>query len=154
MKQGGYSGYGIFREGLKGKCIEPVTWSWDQTTRHLESRLGAELRGIGLVALSRDDTLSGCEVIPGISCSVQSLAPNSETPRHAHAWWHVFVVQGGTGLVIFGENRKQLRVGLNDIVFIPAWCTHELLNEEREPFVTLNLSNMPQQSDLANFRPG
>lgn len=152
MKDGSYHAYGVFRDDLKARRIEPVIWNRNQIARNLDARHGAEIRDVGLVALSRNDSLSGCEIVPGVAFAMQLLTPSSETPYHAHAWWHVFVVERGAGRIVFSD--KEVRVETSDIVFVPAWCKHKLLNDTKEPFITLNLSNMPQQSDLANFESG
>ena len=151
---GGYLPYGIFREALKHKKIEPSCWKWNALLDRIRASFDAELPGFSLLALSRTDALTECEIVPGISLSVQALAPDMATPRHAHAWWHIYVVQAGSGVVSFDDESEPQRIVPNDIVFIPAWCTHELKNDGPEQLVTLNCSNMVQQSDLANFRPG
>ncbi|WP_409908936.1 cupin domain-containing protein [Bradyrhizobium sp.] len=152
MNDGCYLAYGVLRDALKSRTTVPVAWSWSRTAAELETRVGAEIRGISLVALSTAASDATGEVVPGISFAVQSLPVDGQTPRHSHAWWHVFVVQSGSGIVGFGDGREAIRMTRNDVVLIPAWCVHELRNDGAEPFVTLNLSNMPQQADLANFR--
>lgn len=146
--------YGVFRDDLKTRAIAPAAWQWSAVGVALLEAHGREQPNLGLLALSREDGLSGCEIAPGLSLSVQSLGTSATTPRHAHAWWHIYVVQAGSGIVGWGEDGAERGLAANDIVFIPGWCVHALRNDGDATFVTLNISNMAQQADLGNFKPG
>lgn len=154
VPDGGTIPYGVFRNELKSRRVDSVHWGWDEVSRSLAECHGAEQAGLGLLALSRTSDIAGCEIIPGISLSVQLLGPGQVTPTHAHAWWHLYVVQSGSGLLTCGEAAELRRITANDIVFIPAWCVHGLCNDGDKPFTTLSVSNMAQQANLANFKPG
>lgn len=148
--------YARFRNDLKlrAESAAPVTWTQEAVNCALERAMDAEIPGLALLALSRTPELGGCETVPGVSLSVQSLGAGNRTPHHAHAWWHIYVVQSGSGLLTYGDGAPARRISLGDVVFIPGWCPHGLENDQEAPFLTLNISNMAQQADLANFRPG
>lgn len=148
--------YGLFRSELKARsrAPSPVIWTWDEVSLGLDRATNVEIDGLGLLALSRTAEISGGEIVPGLSLSVQSLEPGSGTPQHAHAWWHIYIVQSGSGLLSCSDRTPARRIGLGDIIFIPGWCEHRLENDGDAAFVTLNVSNMAQVADLANFLPG
>jgi gentisate 1,2-dioxygenase len=148
--------YGVFRADLKirGQDSAVATWAWSTVLENLDRSMDAELPGMALIALSRNQHLAGCETVPGLSLSVQCLAPARKTPHHAHAWWHVYVVQAGSGLLLWGNEAAGRTLSPGDVSFIPGWQPHSLENNGTKDFITLNLSNMAQQADLANFRSG
>ncbi len=154
LDRGGIVPYGAFRDSLAARRTGVAFWPWADVAQGLGARAGAERAGMALLALSRLPGLEGCETVPGLSLSVQSLEPGAATPTHAHAWWHVYLVQEGSGLVTCTEAGPPSRLARNDVLFIPGWCLHGLRNDGDERFTTLNVSNMAQQADLANFKPG
>jgi gentisate 1,2-dioxygenase len=154
LATGGLLPYMAFRNELKARTTSATVWPWHEIAgAAIEGRKGDQ-PNLALLALSRTGALEGCEVVPGLSLSVQSLGPGASTPLHDHSWWHIYLVQAGSGVIISGEEKSSRTLVANDVVFIPGWCLHALRNESDGPFVTLNVSNIAEQANLANFLPG
>jgi gentisate 1,2-dioxygenase len=124
----------------------PVVWQWDTLAKELD---GAEHTEYGTLTLSGPD--GGFEVAPGTSMTFQVVEPRGSTTPHEHAWWHLYFVRSGTGAIVFGEPDDAAGLSTGDIVFIPAWVPHHLENDATDDLVLLNMSNLPQQSELNNL---
>lgn len=151
LRNGSFLPYTRFRVDLGGRKIAPVIWGWRELQEALGLARDKELAGMSLLALSRNEGVEGCETTPGLSLSIQSLQASRSTPVHAHAWWHIFVVLGGTGKLELFDQQEEKFLCPNEIIFIPAWCIHSVRNSGNEDFTMLNISNMIQQSELSNF---
>lgn len=57
------------------------------------------------------------------------VEPNSETAPHSHHDSESFLILSGRGILILGNERKE--VGEGDIVFIPPFSDHQLVNHSQ-----------------------
>jgi gentisate 1,2-dioxygenase len=122
-------------------------WSWSSLLTELEAARHGER---GSLTLSSSGDTSGCELIPGLSINVQVVPAASVTRSHAHAWWHIFLVQEGRATAILGETRRELAP--SDLLLVPAWVTHRFENSNGYRLILLSFSNLPQQRSLSNLR--
>jgi gentisate 1,2-dioxygenase len=65
-----------------------------------------EASDVDIVALAHDNTLEGCQLTPGMAVSMQWLVPGSTLNGHAHAWWHLFIIQSGSGTLSLGMQTR------------------------------------------------
>jgi gentisate 1,2-dioxygenase len=145
---GEFFSYKDFRQSLHHRPLSPKVWSHAQLT---DMRQTLESADVDIVALATAPTLDGCEVTPGVAMAMQWLNPGTELKGHAHAWWHLFIIQSGHGSLTLGE-ASPVAVSPGDVLLVPAWTTHGFSNRDgNETLAMLNLSNMPQMALLANF---
>lgn len=146
--RGGFFSYKDFRRSLHHRPLSPKVWSSAQLA---DMRQSLESEDVDIVALASAPSLMGCEVTPGMAMAMQWLNPGVGLKGHAHAWWHLFIIQSGHGSLTLGE-AQPVTVGPGDVLLVPAWTIHGFSNSEGdEPLAMLNLSNMPQMALLANF---
>jgi mannose-6-phosphate isomerase-like protein (cupin superfamily) len=138
--------YPEFRQNYATTQQSPVVWQWSTLAEELDK---AEHTEYGTLTLSAPN--GGFEVAPGTSMTLQVVQPGDRTTPHEHAWWHLYFVRSGTGTMVFGAPDDVVRLNAGDIVFIPAWVPHHLENGATQDLLLLNMSNLPQQSELNNL---
>ncbi|HEY1609778.1 MAG TPA: cupin domain-containing protein [Paraburkholderia sp.] len=124
-----------------------VGWSWAETAAALMASPHGER---GTFTLSSDGTASGCEILPGMAINVQVVQAGQSTRAHAHAWWHLFVVQSGSGVAHLGATGTPRQLAERDLLMVPAWCEHAFQCDEQADLVLFSMSNLPQQTRLGN----
>lgn len=139
--------YHEYRRHFADVPPEPVMWSWPDIAAGLAAARHGER---GTFTLSRDAAASGCEILPGMAVNVQVVQAGASTRPHAHAWWHLFVVQEGGGTAYLGAERKPVRLAARDLLLVPAWCEHAFQCEPDTPLILFSVSNLPQQTGLGN----
>lgn len=145
--QGAFFSYKDFRQSLDRQPIKPRVWKGAEL---VDMRQALEASDIDIVALAHESHIDGCQLTPGMAVSMQWLVPGSTLDGHCHAWWHLFIIQSGSGALSLGE-AEQVDVGPGDVLLVPAWTQHGFVNSSAiEPLTMLNLSNMPQMALLSN----
>ena len=146
--QGAFFSYKDFRQSLDRQPIKPRVWKGAELS---DMRQILEASDVDIIALAHDNTLEGCQLTPGMAVSMQWLVPGSTLDGHAHAWWHLFVIQCGSGVLTLGD-ADEVNVSSGDVLLVPAWTRHGFVNTSKhEPLAMLNMSNMPQMALLSNF---
>jgi gentisate 1,2-dioxygenase len=146
--QGAFFSYKDFRQSLHHRPASSRVWKDTELTQLRQSLATSEL---DIVALAHDESLQGCEVTPGMGMAMQWLKPGTTLDGHSHAWWHLFVIQSGSGTLTLGD-ADPVNIGPGDVLLVPAWTTHGFVNtHDSEPLAMLNMSNMPQRSQLSSF---
>lgn len=113
-------------------------------------RQSLEASEIDIVALAYDNSIEGCKLTPGMAVSMQWLKPGTELNGHAHSWWHLFIIQSGSGALTLGD-AEAVNVSPGDVLLVPAWTRHGFVNTSAtESLAMLNMSNMPQMALLSN----
>lgn len=113
-------------------------------------RQSLEASEIDIVALAHDNSTEGCKLTPGMAVSMQWLKPGTELNGHAHSWWHLFIIQSGSGELTLGD-AEAVSVSPGDVLLVPAWTRHGFVNTSAiESLAMLNMSNMPQMALLSN----
>jgi gentisate 1,2-dioxygenase len=83
---------------------------------------------------------------------MQVVKPGAATRPHAHAWWHLFVVQAGQGTMRLGDAETPTSLDRGDVVMVPAWCAHSIENRaKQDDLILMSLTNLPQQAGLSNL---
>ena len=145
--QGAFFSYKNFRQSLDRQPIKPRVWRCSELG---DMRQTLEASDVDIVALAHDNTLEGCQLTPGMAVSMQWLVPGSTLDGHAHAWWHLFIIQSGSGTLSLGD-ADEVNIGPGDVLLVPAWTRHGFVNTSTtEALAMLNLSNMPQMALLSN----
>ncbi|WP_345894325.1 cupin domain-containing protein [Pseudomonas violetae] len=146
--QGAFFSYDEFRQSLHQPLQSVRVWTSDELLAMRESLASSE---VDIVALAHDNSIEGCKLTPGVAVSVQWLKPGAALNRHAHGWWHLFVIQAGSGLLTMGEG-EEVRASIGDVLLVPAWTRHGFVNTSAtEPMAMLNMSNMPQLALLSSM---
>ncbi|WP_323161709.1 cupin domain-containing protein [Pseudomonas fluorescens] len=146
--RGDFFSYKDFRRSLHHQTLSPKVWTRTQLTNERQALASED---VDIVALTSAADTAGCEVAPGMAMAMQWLNPGVQLKGHAHAWWHLFIIQSGRGYLTLGD-AAPVAVGPGDVLLVPAWNTHGFDNiEGEEPLAMLNLSNMPQMALLSNF---
>ncbi|QMU71604.1 cupin domain-containing protein [Streptacidiphilus sp. P02-A3a] len=138
--RGSHLPYPEFKRRYEPAEPEPVHWQW----REVAGRLGAvEHPERGTLALTLPD--GSAEVLRDIAVAYQVVPAGRHTAPHAHSWYHLFVVQSGTGAITFHRAGGTTRSGLGpgDVQLVPAWCPHGFSNSGEEDLVLLNVMNIP-----------
>ena len=68
-----------------------------------------------------------------------SIAPNKTNERHRHAHEAMFFVKEGKGVVEI--DKEYFKVSAGDIVFIPRWAAHQVINTNDSPLVILAITD-------------
>lgn len=145
--QGGFFSYKDFRQSLHPPSVSARVWKEGELTGMRQSLEASE---IDIVALAHDNTIEGCKLTPGMAVSMQWLKPGAVLDGHAHAWWHLFIIQSGSGALSLGD-ADEVSVSPGDVLLVPAWTRHGFVNTSAtEPLAMLNMSNMPQMAQLSN----
>ena len=127
----------------------PVVWKWKELAEQFDTSAHTER---GTLTLSTADPAGRCELVPGMAISIQVVSAGGRTRPHAHAWWHLFVVQAGTGTMVLGSARDEVQLSRGDLVLVPAWCEHHFENtSEQESLALMSMTNLPQQAGLSNL---
>lgn len=146
--QGAFFNYQHFRESLKQSPAPARVWN---ATAMGQTRDQLMKTGVDIVAFASEQSLDGCELIPGMVVSMQWLKPGDTLKGHSHSWWHLFIIQTGCGQVVIGDHQT-VQINPGDVILVPAWNEHGFVNTSAsEPLSMLNLSNMPQVSALASL---
>jgi gentisate 1,2-dioxygenase len=127
----------------------PVVWKWDQLSDHLQDFSHSER---GTLALTIPSAREECDIVPGISMTLQVVKPGEGTRPHTHSWWHLYIVRSGQGWVALGPTGSATQVGAGDVILIPAWSSHSFDNRAaQEDLILMRLQNLPQQARLDNL---
>lgn len=146
--QGAFFSYKDFRQSLHHQSVSPKVWKGSELAQLPQTLAASE---VDIVALAHDKSTAGCEVTPGMAIAMQWLNPGVMLKGHAHSWWHLFVIQSGSGLLTLDE-ADEVNVSPGDVLLVPAWTTHGFVNPSTStPLAMLNMSNMPQMALLSNF---
>lgn len=149
--QGAFFSYKDFRQSLHQQPNSARVWKGGELAAMRQS---LEASDIDIVALAHDQSIDGCKLTPGMAVSMQWLIPGAVLNGHAHAWWHLFVIQSGRGELTLGD-VDPVSIGPGDVLLAPAWTRHGFVNtSDTEPLAMLNISNMPQMEQLSNFADG
>lgn len=144
--KGGFFSYKDFRQSLGNPPANAQVWKHDELS---DLRHSLDASEVDIVSLARDNTVEGCKLTPGMAVSMQWLKPGTTLNGHAHCWWHLFIIQSGTGALTLGE-ADEVSVSPGDVLLVPAWTRHGFINTSAtEPLAMLNMSNMPQIAQLA-----
>lgn len=139
-----------YRSLYREKQESPVVWRWRELVEQFDTSAHSER---GTLTLSTADTEGRIEVVPGMAISIQVVNAGGRTRPHAHAWWHLFVVQAGAGTMVLGNTGDVVQLRQNDLVLVPAWCAHHFENITGEDsLVLMSMTNLPQQAGLSNLR--
>ena len=143
--QGGFFSYKDFRQSLTRPPVNARVWKGDELTDIRQSLAASE---VDIVALAHHDSSEGCKLTPGMAVSMQWLKPGTVLNGHAHSWWHLFIIQSGSGVLNLGD-ANDVSVSPGDVLLVPAWTRHGFVNTSAtEPLAMLNMSNMPQMELL------
>lgn len=146
--KGEFFSYKDFRESLQPPPVSARVWKQGELADMRQSLAQSE---VDIVALAHDNSLEGCRLTPGMAVSMQWLIPGAELIGHAHSWWHLFIIQSGSGALTLGD-ADAVNVGPGDVLLVPAWTRHGFVNTSAtEPLAMLNMSNMPQMAMLSNL---
>ena len=146
--QGGFFSYNDFRQSLNQPPVNARVWKGDELTGMRQNLKDSE---VDIVALAHDDSTEGCKLTPGMAVSMQWLKPGTTLNGHAHSWWHLFIIQSGSGTLTLGD-ADAVNISPGDVLLVPAWTRHGFINTStEEALAMLNLSNMPQMALLSNF---
>ncbi|WP_028226999.1 cupin domain-containing protein [Paraburkholderia ferrariae] len=139
--------YNQYRSHFADAQPNAVAWAWsDIVTGLAASRHGER----GTFTLSKDGAAAGCEILPGMAVNVQVVQAGASTRPHAHAWWHLFVVQSGSGTAYLGADPEPVRLATRDLLLVPAWCDHAFQCDPHDALILFSASNLPQQTGLGN----
>ena len=145
--KGAFFSYKDFRQSLDQPPIKPRVWTGAELA---DMRATLEGSDVDIVALAHEKSLEGCQLTPGMAMSMQWLIPGSTLDGHAHAWWHLFIIQSGSGALTLGD-ADAVDISPGDVLLVPAWTRHGFANTSAaEPLAMLNISNMPQMALLSN----
>ena len=141
--------YTEYREHFRANPPQAVIWKWADLAGLLDASRHTER---GTLTLATADSASGCELLPGAAISMQVVKPSAATRPHSHSWWHLFVVQAGTGTMRLGDAETQTSLNRGDVVVVPAWCAHSIENlSAQNDLILMSLTNLPQQAGLLNL---
>ncbi|MFI6054535.1 cupin domain-containing protein [Streptomyces violascens] len=125
---------------------DPVLWQWAELSNELG---GVEHPERGTLALSLPD--GSAEVLRDVAVAYQVVPAGERTSPHAHSWYHLFVVQTGTGTVTFHDRSETTELNTGDILLVPAGAWHYFDNPTGQDLVLLNLMNIPLLAHLGNL---
>ncbi len=144
--KGEYFPYQAFRESLNRPPQTAKVWRRDELA---QVRQSFEASDVDIVALAHHNSTDGCNLMPGMAVSMQWLKPGGALNGHAHAWWHLFIIQSGSGELSLGD-AQAVSVSTGDVLLVPAWTRHGFVNSSTQPLAMLNMSNMPQLAQLSS----
>jgi gentisate 1,2-dioxygenase len=146
--QGTFFSYKDFRQSLHQPPVSAQVWKRGELT---DMRQSLEASEVDIVALAHDNSIEGCKLTPGMAVSMQWLKPGAVLNGHAHSWWHLFIIQSGSGALTLSD-ADEVSVSIGDVLLVPAWTRHGFVNtSDDEPLTMLNMSNMPQMASLSNL---
>lgn len=145
--RGAFFSYKDFRQSLNSPPASAKVWKDSELS---DLRHSLETSEIDIVALAQDHSVEGCKLTPGMAVSMQWLKPGTALNGHAHSWWHLFIIQSGSGTLTLGD-ADEVSVSPGDVLLVPAWTRHGFVNTSTtEALAMLNLSNMPQIAQLSS----
>ena len=145
--QGAFFPYKEFRQSLHEQQHGARVWTEGELVAMRQKLATSE---VDIVALAHDESIEGCRLTPGMAVSMQWLIPGSALQGHVHCWWHLFVIQSGTGTLTLDDEAPVI-IGQGDVLLVPAWARHGFVNtSSTEPLAMLNMSNMPQMALLSS----
>ncbi|MDQ0122444.1 gentisate 1,2-dioxygenase [Pseudomonas lini] len=143
--QGAFFSYKEFRQSLHQPPVGARVWKAGELS---DFRQRLETSEVDIVALAHEKSIEGCKLTPGMAVSMQWLKPGTVLNGHVHAWWHLFIIQSGSGILNLGD-ANDVSVSVGDVLLVPAWTRHGFVNTSAtEPLAMLNMSNMPQMELL------
>ena len=91
----------------------------------------AQRRYLGASGSTDPNDLRGSIPATAFTMSIQSMPPGNRIPIHCHETEEVFFILGGECLVRCweGEASYELRLGQWDLVALPPFLLHEVLND-------------------------
>lgn len=137
-----------YREHYAQIKATPIIWTWSKLQRRLSEARHHER---GSITLSTEPSASGCEIISGMAISIQVVAAGQQTRAHAHAWWHLFFVQMGSGTAMLETSSSGVPLNEGDLLLVPGWCEHWFINSGSVDLVLMSVTNLPQQARLSNL---
>lgn len=149
IDSGTFMSFSTYLDAARLPQERPAVWRADATWHAARQRSG-DARGS--VALTRDDAHSSGEVAPGLSLTAQRVEHGVYAPLHRHSFWHLYIVQSGSGHIAIEDEANRLPIAPGDWVFVPAWCAHALDNRDGDiPLELFALQNLPQSAALGNL---
>ncbi|MFI6685549.1 cupin domain-containing protein [Streptomyces sp. NPDC050485] len=139
--------YPDFKKRYDTPRQEPVLWRWAELSQELG---GVEHPERGTLALALPD--GSAEVLRDVAVAYQVVPAGERTSPHTHTWYHLFVVQAGTGTVTFHDRSETTELHIGDILLVPAGSPHHFDNPTGQDLVLLNLMNIPLLAHLGNLR--
>jgi gentisate 1,2-dioxygenase len=138
-----------FEAYLKAAAKPPqsgIHWPWGMVMGRAQGGDHGERGTVALV--SQPD--SG-EAAPGVSLALQVVAPGQATSPHRHSFWHLYVVQEGTGDGYL-DGTLHCALAPGDVLYVPAWSLHSFRNTSKAlPLVLYALQNLPQVATLGTL---
>lgn len=129
-------------------------------------------RGTVALVLDEPEGMHG-EVAPGLSMTVQVVAPGETTSAHRHAFWHLYMVSRGHGTAYVacdpprercdpprersgrqdaGFRQADYRIAGGDVFYVPPWASHRLHNPHTDDALVLYvIQNLPQLAGLGTL---
>lgn len=146
LSDGKFVAFADYLERSKRQQPIPVHWKWSEVARALAEFPAGER---GSIALSHHGASDCPAVPPGLSVTVQIVAPGGRTRPHAHSFWHLYVVRTGRGLFFTSEIDEASVIATGDLLFVPAWSSHAFANPHAdEPLILLATQNLPLVAEL------
>lgn len=146
ISSGSHIPYPDFKKRYEPAEPRPVQWNWQEIARRLRT---VEHPERGTIALTLPD--GSAEIMRDVAVAYQVVPAGQTTTPHAHTWYHLFIVQSGTGTITFHEGDETNHLSAGDILLIPAWSTHHFTNSTSDDLVLLNVMNIPLLADLGNL---
>lgn len=106
----------------------------------------AQRRYLGASGSTDHGDLRGSIPATAFTMSIQSMPPGNRIPIHCHETEEVFFILGGACLVRCweGEASYELRLGKWDLVALPPFLQHEILNDGTEECHVQTMLGHPQ----------
>src|SRR5882757_8641333 len=106
----------------------------------------AQRRYLGASGSTDPDDLRGSIPATAFTMSIQSMPPGNRIPIHCHETEEVFFILGGECLVRCsdGEASYELRLGKWDLVALPPFLQHEVINDGTGDCHVQTLLSKPQ----------
>lgn len=139
--------YVDYRAHFLPAASESTHWNWATLLSTLQEARHTER---GSLTLTRDGSVQGCELLPGLAINIQRVQAGRATLAHAHSWWHLFLVQEGQG-TIRCDDEPGRQVHRGDLFLVPPGARHQIENTGDGDLLLLSLSNLPQQVALGSF---
>lgn len=100
----------------------------------------------GVPVIYSEDTVPTCGIrvvhpsnpnSPSTNLAVVMLyvPPMSMMALHNHEAEECYVIQSGSGEMLFRDGSRHVTVG--DFIYLPAWCDHGIINSGKETLVVL-----------------
>lgn len=143
---GEFVAFSDYLERTKRERSVSVLWKWSEIARNLAHFPAGERGSIALGHRGGGNSLS---TAPGLSTTVQVVAPAARTKPHAHSFWHLYIVRSGNGLFFANESDEGSSLVAGDILFIPACTMHSFSNPAgEEPLILFAVQDLPHVAEL------